>query len=255
MGKEKGKGMKASVALAAMIVVMAAAFVPVATAIYVTITPDTNVAGATTRYTVEAGRNYGDPGYNDWVHINVTLPAGYEAVVPTKGGETIATANLYENGVPYAKVTFTSNNSDPAGLMDVMVSDGSGPISTTIRVDYTPGGITSVHMTYHGWNIDGEARLPKATTKGYMDANLTIPSGITLTDILIDIPYVRNPSEPAEYPFEVLVEDSTGIVIEPDEVTIVPPAALPVLTPIGLLALVGILSIVLVGATMRRKAR
>jgi len=250
MGKEKGKGMKASVALAAMIVVMAAAFVPSAMAIEVTITPDTNAAGATTGYTVDVATD----GYSETVNISVTLPAGFAAVEPSGPWIEIATAELYGEGGWQAKTRFESNKPDYKTKINATISNGGTVTYIIDPVDYGLGGGAHVGPAeVGGMNIEGDLKLPTETEVGYLNATVTPPDGVTLNDVSIDIePFVRNPSEPGEYQFKVTVEDEPPITYG---VNIVPPAALPVLTPIGLLALVGILSIVLVGATMRRKAR
>ena len=259
MGKEKGKGMKASVALAAMIVVMAAAFVPVATAaVSLDITPDTNIAGAKTGYTVLGEVGPEDPGYSGCVVLNISIPKEFSAVEPGESGETIATAKFYGDGWS-ATVGAKSNDPNFSERMDVMV----GGTPYTIDVNYGLGGGAKVgpvdNVEWTKMNITlMELKLPTAIKDGYFHANMTLPPGVTLTGFLIDTgPYVQNPSEPGLYTFHGKIWDCAGTLLdwEDGDVTIVPPAALPVLTPVGLLALVGILSIVLVGATMRRKAR
>lgn len=254
MGKEKGKGMKAGVALAAMILVMAAAFVPVATAaVGLDITPDTNAAGATTGYTVLGEVGLEDPGYSGCVVLNISIPKEFSAVEPGESGKTIATAKFYGDGWS-ATVGAKSNDPNFSERMDVTV----GGTPYTIDVNYGLGGGAKVgpvdNVEWTNMNITlMELKLPTAIKDGYFHANMTLPPGVTLTGFLIDTgPYVQNPSEPGLYPFVVSVGGESPVTYD---VTIVPPAALPVLTPIGLLALVGILSIVLVGATMRRKAR
>lgn len=259
MGKEKGKGMKASVALAAMIVVMAAAFVPVATAAAsLDITPDTNIAGAKTGYTVLGAVGPGDPGYSGCVDINISIPKEFSAVAPDRSGETIATAKFYGDGW---SATVGAKSNDPNFLTRMDVTVGGTPY--TIDVNYGLDGGAEVgpvdNVGFTNMNITlMKLKLPTATKTGYFHANMTLPPGLNLTGFLIDTgPYVQNPSEPGLYMFPYEFSDCEGNLLGwgDGEVPIVPPAALPVLTPIGLLALVGILSIVLVGATMRRKAR
>lgn len=260
MGKEKGKGMKASVALAAMIVVMAAAFVPVATAVVtLDIAPDTGIAGAKTGYTVLGGVGPEDPGYSGCVVLNISIPKEFSAVAPDRSGETIAIAEFYGDGW---SATVGAKSNDPNFLTRMDVTVGGTPY--TIDVNYGLGGGAKVgpvdNVEWTNMNITlMELKLPTAIKDGYFHANMTFPPGVTLTGFLIDTgPYVQNPSEPDSYRFHGEIWDCAGNLLldEKDgDVTIVPPAALPVLTPIGLLALVGILSIVLVGATMRRKAR
>ena len=258
MVKEKRKGMKASVVLVAMVVVIAAALVPAVTAtINLDITPDTGIAGERAAYRVVATA---DPGYNGCVLIDMSLPAGFGAIAPTGPWQEIATAELYgefgENEW-YAKTRFESNSQDYLNLMNVTISNNGDLGTYVIPVDYGPGGGAHVGPTdVGGMHIESVLVLPTATVDGYLFGNITIPDGVTLTHSTLNINrYVRNPSEEGDYNFNLSIVPCADVDPEWGNATIHirSPAALPALTPIGLLALVGLLSVVLVGATVRRK--
>ncbi|KAF5430277.1 hypothetical protein C5S36_13460 [Candidatus Methanophagaceae archaeon] len=263
---EKRKGMKVSVVLAAMVVVIATAFVPIATAqerVTLDITPDTGIAGERAAYQAVATAN---PGYQRCVLINVTLPAGFGAIAPTGPGQEIATAELYgEFGEHewYAKTRFESNSQDYLNQMNVTISNNGDVGTYVIPVDYGPGGGAQVGPAdvggmqgVGGMHINKSVLvLPTDTEDGYLFGNITIPDGVILTHSTLNINrYVRNPPEEGEYNVTLELVDGEGYV-ESDTATIHirSPAALPALTPIGLIALVGLLSVVLVGATVRRK--
>ncbi len=269
MVTEKRKGMKASVVLAAMVVVIAAALVPAVTAtVNLDITPDTGIAGERAAYMVDVAT-----GEYDCVIVNVTMPPGFGAIAPTTGdfggqwGDSplIATAYLYgvnpaSLGDPLlATVKFTANKNNPTTKMNVSISDGGAPANFIISVDYNPGGETYVGpANVRGMNISGHVTLPTETRNGYLNATIEPPTG---TDIKIDGvkivfgKFVQNPTEEGLYLFTASATPCGGGNLESGTATIHirGPAPLPALTPIGLIALVGLLSVVLVGATVRRK--
>ena len=257
---EKRKGMKASVVLAAMVVVIAAALVPIATAqerVTLDITPDTGIAGERAAYQAVATAN---PGYQGCVLINVILPAGFGAIAPTGPGQEIATAELYgEFGEHewYAKTRFESNSQDYLNQMNVTISNNGDVGTYVIPVDYGPGGGAHVGPTYvGGMLIESDLVLPTDTEDGYLFGNITIPPEQIMTQSTLNINrYVQNPSEEGDYNFNMSIVPCAGGDQEWGNATIHirSPAALPALTPIGLIALVGLLSVVLVGATVRRK--
>jgi len=267
MVKEKRKGMKASVVLAAMVVVIAAALVPIVTAqerVTLDITPDTGIAGERVAYHVVATA---DPGYKGCVLINMSLPAGFGAIAPTGPGQEIATAELYgEFGEYewYAKARFESNSQNYLNLMNVTISNNGDFGTYVIPVDYSPGGGAQVGpaevggtQDVGGMYIKSVLVLPTDTVDGFLFGNITIPEGVTLTHSTLNINrYVRNPSEEGDYNVNLSVAPCTADV-DPEwgnaTIHIRSPAALPALTPIGLIALVGLLSVVLVGATVRRR--
>jgi len=254
MWKAKGKGIKARAALVAMVVLIAAASVPVAMgAITFDITPDTSAAGARTGYKVDVTTD----GYNDTVIISVTLPAGFSVVEPTGPWMEIATAELDGEGGWHAKARFESNKPDYRTKINATIANGATATYIIDPVDYGPGGGAHVGPAeVGGMYLEGDLKLPTETNGGYLNATVKPPDGVTLTDVSLDTkPFVRNPAEPGEYPFNVTVKYGETTETRSDGVDIVPAAALPVLTPIGLLALVGILCVVLAGATMRRKKR
>jgi len=256
---EKRKGMKASVVLAAMVVVIAAALVPIATAqerVTLDITPDTGIAGERAAYQAVATA---DPGYNESVLIVLSLPAGFGAIAPTGPGQVIANATLSgEKGETewLAKTKFESNSQDYLNLMDVTISNNGDVGTYVIPVDYGPGGGAQVGPTdVGGMHIECILTLPTATVDGFLLGDITIPDEVTLTQSTLNINrYVQNPPEEGEYNFTLGLSDREGNIESATEtIHIRSPAALPALTPIGLIALVGLLSVVLVGATVRRK--
>lgn len=254
----KGKSGKSSkklvtVVMVAMIVMVAiTAFTPLAAANITsfTITPDTGMAGEVAAYMVVVNTT----GYKSMI-INVTIPAGFGAVAPTTGGEQIAKVDLfYRAGTSggLAEATFTSNDTNPSAEVDVKVVFDGFTVTKTIDVNYSAGGTTSVGVSYLGMSLDGDVTLPTATKDGYLNASVTLPGVINLTNVSIDIKqFVQNPAEPGDYTFEAKVDDYTADAT----VHIRAPAPVPALTPIGLLALVGILSIVLAFATSKRKVQ
>lgn len=251
---EKRKGMKASVVLAAMVVVIAATLVPAVTAtVNLGITPDTGIAGERAAYNVVATA---DPGYNESVLIELSLPAGFGAIAPTGPGQEIATATLSGENGWFTKARFESNSQDYLNRMDLTISHNGDVMTYVIDVDYSPGGgahvgPTNVSRLY----IESDLVLPTDTADGYLFGNITIPPGVTLTQSTLNINrYVQNPSEEGDYNVTLELVDGEGnIESDTETIHIRSPAALPALTPIGLIALVGLLSVVLVGATVRRK--
>jgi len=253
---EKRKGMKANVVLAAMVVVIAATLVPIATAqerVTLDITPDTGIAGERAAYQAVATAN---PGYNESVVIELSLPAGFGAIAPTGPGQVIATAELYGENGWLAKTKFESNSQDYLTKMDVTISNNGDLGTYVIPVDYGPGGGAHVGPTdVGGMHIECILTLPTATVDGFLLGDITIPEGVTLTQSTLNINrYVRNPPEEGDYNVTLELVDGDGVINSTTEtIHIRSPAALPALTPIGLIALVGLLSVVLVGATVRRK--
>ena len=257
---EKRKGMKASVVLAVMVVLIAAALVPAVTAEKLTVTPDDNVAGAITGYTVDVTTT---DGYNGTVDIYVTIPAGFGVVAPTfedfdEWGDPplLAEVEIYDDTDPinpYATAKCTANKINPETKIDVHITKGGDTADYTIDANYNPGGGAQVGpSTVGGMLIKAVLKLPEGTEDGYLIANLTLPDGVTLKDLSMDTePYVQNPQEPGSYPIEWSLNDKEQPT--PSPVNLVSPTELPALTPIGLIALVGLLSVVLVGATVRRK--
>ena len=255
---EKRKGMKASFVLAAMVVVIAAALVPIAAAqervVILDITPDTGISGERAAYQAVATAN---PGYQGCVLINVSLPAGFGAIAPTGPSQVIATAELYGENGWFAKTKFESSNQNYLTKMNVTISNDGFSAVYPIDVDYGPGGGAHVGPTYvGGMLIESDLVLPTDTEDGYLFGNITIPPGENMTQSTLNIDrYVQNPSEEGDYNFNMSIVPCAGGDQEWGNATIHirSPAALPALTPIGLIALVGLLSVVLVGATVRRK--
>ena len=265
MVKEKRRGMKASVVLAAMVVVIAAALVPIATAtVDLAITPDTGIAGERAAYRVDVDTG----GYDGCVIVNVTIPAGFGAIAPTTddfGGQwgdppLIATAYLYnQSNSLLATVKLTANKDNPTTEMNVSIDAGGAPANFIISVDYNPGGETHVGpASVQGMNISGHVTSPTETRNGYLNATIEPPAGtgITIKSVTIVFEnFVQNPTEEGLYLFTASARPCEGGDPESDTATIHirGPAPLPALTPIGLIALVGLLSVVLVGATVRRR--
>jgi len=203
-GKEKGdKSSKklVTVAIAAMIVFsLMPAFMPMAAAATVTaftITPDTGTAGAKVAYNVTVNAT-------EWSKLNITIPAGFEAVAPTSGDQEIVKADLYNStGVWCANITITSNSASPSTKVDITGYNQSKVKgdTLTIPVDYSPGGKTVIKSPITAGNPDViNLTLPIGTTSGSL--NISLPGTTTLTNATISIgQYAKNPTTAGTYTF------------------------------------------------------
>ena len=250
---EKRKGMKASVVLAAMVVVIATALVPIAAAATLYITADTYITGETAQYTMVAD----DLSGSGRLLIDGTIPAGYEVEQPDAGGKLVAKALFYnETGKKFATVFFNASSVSPQNEIDVyVIVDGASSSATIKNVNYTSGGSTTVdNITSASGNfkLSGGIKLPTGSGTGSMHAGVTLPDWVTVTKVVITTgKLVKNPEDAGPYSPTLSINGEDVPLDKP--VPIRAPAALPALTPIGLIALVGLLSVVLVGATVRRR--
>jgi hypothetical protein len=111
-----------------------------------TVTPTDYVAGNTSNYTVQLNTS----GFNS---LNITIPAGLEAVVPTSA-RLITRVDLY-NGTDSANVTFTANSTALSTKVDICVrlSDDDTVYNHTKTVDYSTGTHTNISLGDYTMNL------------------------------------------------------------------------------------------------------
>lgn len=211
MNKRKGieKGEKSSkklvtIVMTAMIVFsLMPAFVPMAAAADVTaftITPDTGIANATAAYTATLNST------TAWNTLNITIPAGFEAVKPTAGGQEMITADFYnETGAWCGNITITSYGADLTGKVDVTGYNQSHVSSEGTEVlvdaDFTAGGTTKIKWPFGDKPEVINLTLPTAEENGTL--NISLPAGADLTNATINMgQFLKNPATAGNYTFD-----------------------------------------------------
>jgi uncharacterized membrane protein/tRNA(Leu) C34 or U34 (ribose-2'-O)-methylase TrmL len=184
-----------------------------------TITPDTGTTGAVSAYNATVNTT----GFST---LNITIPAGFEAVVPG-AGEQIAKIDVYNATGTHGYITITANATDPQNKIDVTATatDASGTISLSakgIAVNYTAGETTSISRTYKGYSAAVNLTLPTGSSNGSL--NISVPAVLNITNGSISIGrFVRNPAVEGDYLFT-----ANGLL---ETVHIVPPAQWFTITP------------------------
>ena len=159
------------------------------------VTADTTVAGATSNYAVQLNTT-------GLTSLSVTIPAGYEAVEPTSGGQLVARVDLWGSDPgDTASVTFTANSTNPSTKMDVSLNVSDDPTTYTLTqtISYSEGASMVIKSPKGGQKEMMNLTLPTATANG----------GLKLYDLTGDIQnmtvvlyLVKNPTTAGTYTFE-----------------------------------------------------
>ena len=119
----KGKG-KIDVIVAIVVSAVLIAFMPnaVATVTNLTITPNTSVAGKVVAYSITLNAT-------PWQTLNITIPAGFEAVAPTTSGQLLVKGDVYcSDGSWCGNITIKSSSIyDPSKWVDLSLIHISEP--------------------------------------------------------------------------------------------------------------------------------
>ena len=200
MNRREGK--KIAVMAAIIMGLMMFAFMPAASATVTsfTVTPVKGLAGAIDSYNALVTTD-------GVTTINVTIPAGFIAVVPMSGGVEIARVDFWNSSTKayYGYATITANDTDPTTMVDVyckfQVGGDELVMSTTRTMNYGMGDTTTFKSGFTSDTSEVKIKLPTETKKGSI--NITIDcTAFKLDDVSIDIgQFVRNPTTAGDYTF------------------------------------------------------
>ena len=207
-----------SIVLAAVIISsMMTLFMPLVAASVTSfmITPDTGTTCTVDAYSAVVNTT-------GFTSLTIAIPAGFGAVAPTTGGEELLRVDLWDSSGYYGYAIFTANNANPSKKVDVYTNIGGDIATTTQKIDYRPGGITSIVSPFGG---PSEATLTLPTDSVNGSLVISLPASIVLTNVTINInKFVRNPAIPGEYVFTAdgmpetvpIVSCVTSFTITPD---------------------------------------
>jgi len=198
----KGKG-KIGMIMAVVVSAVLVAFIPnaVASVTDLTITPNTGVAGKVVAYNITLNAT-------PWQTLNITIPAGFEAVAPTTGGKLLAKVEFYDSsGAWCGNITIESSDSNPSTQVKMTAYNKTGAPSDVayLPMNYNPGATTEfvpekLSELFPTWNASVNLTLPTETKNGSL--NISLPSGKQLTNVTVSLgPLVRNPTKAGTYTF------------------------------------------------------
>ena len=160
-----------------------------------TVTPTTTTAGVTSAYTMQLNTT-------GLTSLNVTIPAGYDAVEPA-AGDLVARVDLWgSNPGDIANVTFTANSANPSTKVDVSLNisdDDPGTYTGTQTVSYSEGAsmvIASPKNDVDMMNLT----LPTATANGSLELH-DLPDSIK--NMTVVIYSMKNPTTAGNHTFVV----------------------------------------------------
>ena len=159
----KGKG-KIGMIMAVVVSAVLVAFIPnaVATVTNLTITPNTSVAGKVVAYNITLNAT-------PWQTLNITIPAGFEAVAPTTGDQLLAKVEFYcSDGSWCGNITIKSSDRNPSTEVKMTAYNKTGVSSNTtvyLPMNYTPGATTefvpeNLSKLSPTWNASVNLTLP-----------------------------------------------------------------------------------------------
>lgn len=122
------------------------------------VTPTTTTCDTNSSYTVQVNTT----GFKS---LNITIPAGYTAVVPGAGNLVAEVDLWHETFGYYGYVTFTANVSDPSNKIDVYV-DVSGSATNTQNISYSEGASTVINAPVGSQPEMMNLTLPSAAVDG-----------------------------------------------------------------------------------------
>jgi hypothetical protein len=168
------------------------------------VTADTNWTGATSNYTVQINTT----GFNS---LNITIPAGLEAVVPTSA-RLITRVDLY-NGTDSANVTFTANSTALSTKVDICVrlSDDDTVYNHTKTVDYSTGTHTNISLGDYTMNLT----LPAAGANGSL--SLSMEPTVEIANMTVAIYSVKNPTTAGAHTFVANGTNTSNVTITLDD--------------------------------------
>jgi hypothetical protein len=196
MNRKEGK--KIAVMAAIIVGFMVFAFMPLASATVTsfTVEPGTGLAGAVDSYNVLVTTD-------GVTKINISIPAGFIAVVPMSGGVEIARVDFWNSSTKahYGHATITANNADPTTKVDIHCDFGGLTASTTQTVNYDPGAINTFESGFGGDTSSAITKLPTEDDNGSIEITINC-TAFYLDDVMIAIKqFVRNPTTAGDYVF------------------------------------------------------
>ena len=218
MRRMKGKG-KIGMIMAVVVSAVLVAFIPnaVASVTDLTITPNTSVAGKVVAYNITLNAT---PA---WQTLNITIPAGFEAVAPTTSDQLLAKGDVYcSDGSWCGNITIKSSSIyDPSEWVDIVAYNKSkAKEELSIKVNYSPGA----SIGFKAFNAGINLTLPTETKNGSL--NISLPSGKQLRNVTVSLgAFVRNPTKAGLYNFTTVADGLPGdfeIVSIPTKVEINP---------------------------------
>lgn len=171
-----------------MIVLLAIAMitVPIASAgvTEFSVTPTTTTCDTNSSYTIQLNTT----GFDS---LNITIPAGYAAVVPD-AGNLLAEVDLWNETIGYyGYVNFTANATNSSTEIDVY-ADVSGSATFTQDIDYSEGASTVINSPLGSKPEMMNLTLPTASADGSLKL-YGLPDELTNITLTIG-PFVKNPA-------------------------------------------------------------
>ena len=196
MNRKESK--KIAVIAALIMGFMVIAFMPLAAAKVTsfTVTPSSGVVGAVDSYDALVTTT-------GVTTINITIPAGFLAVVPATGGVQIARLDFWNSSTKayYGFATITANDTKPTTHVDLHCEIGGATATTTQKVNYAPGGITTFVSNVGDDTSSVIIKLPTKTENGSIKIRITY-AAFYLDDLMVAIgQFVRNPTTAGDYDF------------------------------------------------------
>ena len=205
MNRKENK--KIAVMAAVIVGFMMFAFMPLASAnggvTGFTVTPTTGIAGAVDSYNAIVTTT-------GVTTIEISIPAGFIAVTPTKGGVLIAEVNFWNSSTKayYGSATITASDTYPTEKVDVVCELGGETATKTQLVKYAPGTTTTFESGFACDKSSATIKLPTVTEDGSITITIDCSEcpGFSdtwrLDDVQISIgQFVRNPLTAGKYDF------------------------------------------------------
>jgi len=199
-----------------MIVLLAIAMitVPIASAgvTQFNVTPTTTTCDTNSSYTIQLNTT-------GFTSLNITIPAGYAAVVPGPD-DLLAEVDLFWNETIgyYGYVNFTANTTNPSTEIDVY-ADVSGSATFTQNINYSEGASTVINSPLGSKPEMMNLTLPTASESGSLKL-YDLPDELTNITLTIG-PFVKNPAAAGIYNFTAEgVKNATVTITETPKVSI-----------------------------------
>ena len=195
MNRKEGK--KIAVMAAIIMGLMMFAFMPGASATVTsfTVMPGTGIANAVDSYELFV--------VTDGVtSINIDIPAGFLAVVPT-GGVEVARVDFWNSSTKayYGHATITANIAESATKVDVYCKFGDDEVTTTQGVTYTAGATNTIKSGFPNDTSSAIIKLPTKTKKGSISIAINC-AAFQLNAVTITLgEFVKNPPRAGDYTF------------------------------------------------------
>jgi hypothetical protein len=189
---------KIAVMAAVIVGFMMFAFMPMASAgvTSFTVTPSSGVVGVVDSYNALVTTD-------GVTRINITIPAGFIAVVPATGGVEIARVDFWNSSTKayYGYATITSSSGHPTTEVGVYCKFGDDAITTTHPISYAAGATNTFKSGFAGDTSSAIIKLPTEGTEGSIKIAINC-TAFHLDDVMIAIKqHVRNPTTAGDYDF------------------------------------------------------